>query len=164
MTDPEWVTVADAAELTGKSKRRIYDLLPVIRHRESSAGIQVHLPSARQHFANSRPGRPRGPRYKPLPAARHEPIVYYLRFGNRCKIGTTTQIVTRMKAVLCDELIAYEPGGEALERQRHRQFEDLRVSGQREWFEFTGPLSAHALTLAIQRSPEALLNSLHADV
>jgi len=59
MTDPEWVTVADAAELTDRSKRRIYDLLSPIPHRESTAGSQVHLPSARAHFATPRPGRPR---------------------------------------------------------------------------------------------------------
>lgn len=58
MPEPTWVTVSECARLTDRSTRRIYDLLTVIPHRETSRGIEVHLPSARTHFATSRPGRP----------------------------------------------------------------------------------------------------------
>ena len=58
MPDPIWVSVAECARLTDRSKRRIYDLLPVLPHKENTRGIQVHLPSARAHFATPKPGRP----------------------------------------------------------------------------------------------------------
>jgi len=59
--------------------------------------------------------------------------VYYVRNGARIKIGTTTDLPTRMLNVPGDELMAIEPGTNATERRRHEQFADLRVRG--EWFD-----------------------------
>lgn len=59
-------------------------------------------------------------------------VVYYVRLGNRIKIGTTRDLQTRMVNVSHEEILAIEPGGYETERLRHEQFHRLRVAG--EWF------------------------------
>ena len=57
-----WVTVAEAAILTGKSKRLIYNLIDgrLIRTEDSSDGKTINLAELRRVLANRRgPGRPR---------------------------------------------------------------------------------------------------------
>lgn len=57
-----WVTVAEAATLTGKSKQLIYQLIEQrrIRTEESSTGMILNLAELRRVLANRRgPGRPR---------------------------------------------------------------------------------------------------------
>lgn len=77
-----------------------------------------------------------------------EQVVYYLRFGDRVKIGTTSQLATRLTAIPYDEILAVEPGGYAVERKRHLQFSHLkaRTSGQ-EWFHYGPDLQEHVRTL-----------------
>lgn len=76
------------------------------------------------------------------PAAR-EPVVYYLRFGDRVKIGTTIDLTRRMQSIPYDELLATEPGSYDVEKQRHRQFHAARIYANREWFTLTDDLLAH---------------------
>lgn len=76
----------------------------------------------------------------------HTPVVYYMRVGNRVKIGFTTNLTARVSQVMPEEVLAIEPGGRLLEDVRHRQFAALRVT--REWFRFEGPLAAHVSSLA----------------
>lgn len=59
-------------------------------------------------------------------------LVYYIRFGDRIKIGTTTNLANRLTALPFDEVLAVEPGSHFLERSRHKQFAHLRIKG--EWF------------------------------
>lgn len=73
-------------------------------------------------------------------------VVYYIRFAGRVKIGTTTCLASRLRALPVDELLATEPGGVAVERCRHRQFADVRVVG--EWFTFSAALREHIDRLA----------------
>nr|WP_206687001.1 GIY-YIG nuclease family protein [Microbacterium aquimaris] len=73
-------------------------------------------------------------------------VVYYLRYAARVKIGTSTNPRQRLGAIWHDELLAFEPGGRALEHERHQQFADLREGG--EWFRAAPELLAHAATLA----------------
>lgn len=68
-------------------------------------------------------------------------MVYYMRFGDRVKIGYTTNLTSRLKAVPNDELLATEPGTRAVEAARHRQFRELRLTG--EWFDHVEPLIGH---------------------
>lgn len=75
-----------------------------------------------------------------LPRPRVE-VVYYLRYADRVKIGTSATPRARLRAIRHDELLAFEPGGRALEQQRHREFADLREGG--EWFTLTGAITAH---------------------
>jgi hypothetical protein len=68
-------------------------------------------------------------------------VVYYVRFGDRVKIGTTGDFAQRITQLPCDAVLALEPGGYELERVRHRQFTDLHVTC--EWFRYEEPLLSH---------------------
>lgn len=72
-------------------------------------------------------------------------IVYYFRFGDRVKIGTTTNLAKRLKSIPHDELIAIEPGSHGTEHMRHLQFaNDRSLTGHgREWFKLTPELREH---------------------
>jgi hypothetical protein len=68
-------------------------------------------------------------------------VVYYMRIGNRIKIGTSTNLADRLRAVNPEELMCVEAGGPGKERLRHEQFADLRTHG--EWFRHEGSLAEH---------------------
>lgn len=68
-------------------------------------------------------------------------VVYYMRIGNRVKIGTSTNLRDRLEAINPEELLALEAGDARLERRRHRQFAALRTHG--EWFRLEGALRDH---------------------
>lgn len=72
-------------------------------------------------------------------------VVYYMRIGNRVKIGFSTKVTERLKVINPEELLAFEPGGLALERARHAEFDALRVNG--EWFKYEEPLTGHVKKL-----------------
>lgn len=80
-----------------------------------------------------------------LPRPRIE-VVYYLRWDARVKIGTTADPRRRLAVIWHHELLAFEPGGRALERARHEQFAHLREGG--EWFRADPELREHAAALA----------------
>jgi hypothetical protein len=68
-------------------------------------------------------------------------VVYYLRFAERIKIGTSSQPRQRLAAISHDEVLAFERGGRDVEQRRHREFADLREGG--EWFTAAPRLWAH---------------------
>lgn len=68
-------------------------------------------------------------------------VVYYMRIGNRVKIGTSTNLAKRLQAINPEELMAVESGGADKERIRHEQFAALRTHG--EWFRLEPPLTDH---------------------
>lgn len=68
-------------------------------------------------------------------------IVYYMRIGDRVKIGTTTNLKRRRAEINPEELLATEPGWYDREEQRHLQFAHLRTHG--EWFRLEGELQDH---------------------
>lgn len=72
-------------------------------------------------------------------------VVYYMRIGNRVKIGTTSDIKRRLATINPEELLATEPGGYDLEKQRHQQFNHLRSHG--EWFAYEDALKDHVQEL-----------------
>lgn len=78
-------------------------------------------------------------------------VVYYLRFDERIKIGTSSRPRQRLAAIRHDELLAFERGGRSLERQRHEQFAALREGG--EWFTADASLIDHASGLAAGDDP-----------
>lgn len=63
-------------------------------------------------------------------------VVYYMRFANLIKIGTSARFIQRFFALRPDEVLAIEPGSYELERKRHRQF--ARFHSHNEMF-FPGP-------------------------
>lgn len=85
----------------------------------------------------------------PTPAIRwdvrkgqHAPVVYFIRNGNRIKIGTTTDLYQRIRrlALRADDVVLLLPGSREVERDMHRRFTSLRV-GNTEWFRDAPPLS-----------------------
>jgi hypothetical protein len=79
-------------------------------------------------------------------------VVYYLRLGDSVKIGTTFNPRQRFAVLLHDEVLAFELGDRAVERQRHAEFAADRL-GTSEWFELTPRLRAHVTALAGGRDP-----------
>jgi hypothetical protein len=70
------------------------------------------------------------------PRPRQQHLVYYIRRRGVIKIGYTSNLRARMKALHPDELMAIERGTRQLETHRHRQFVAFRAAGRtREWFE-----------------------------
>lgn len=65
-------------------------------------------------------------------AQQEQSVVYYIRLGDRVKIGTTVNLRARMGSfMVTDEaLLATEPGGRELEAQRHQEFAEERVVEQ----------------------------------
>lgn len=74
-------------------------------------------------------------------------VVYYLRWADRIKIGTTKNLRNRTRSIYFDEVLAAEPGGPGLEAIRHREFSKLRISGQREWFRAAPELMIHTAAI-----------------
>lgn len=74
-------------------------------------------------------------------------VVYYVRFDDRIKIGTTANPRRRLTAIWHDELLAFEPGDRLVERRRHALFAEERL-GRTEWFRRSPVLDAHVAELA----------------
>ncbi len=78
-------------------------------------------------------------------------VVYYMRIGNRVKIGTSGNLVGRLEAINPEQLMAVERGDYRVEGERHRQFARLRVHG--EWFRLEGELVDHIEAVRAQGLP-----------
>lgn len=78
---------------------------------------------------------------------RQNPVVYYARFGDLIKIGTTNDLRTRMIAIKPDCVLASEPGSYEVEHARHRQFARSKAPAGREMFYETEDLTAHIRNL-----------------
>ncbi len=78
-----------------------------------------------------------------IPAGKHAPLVYFIRNGNRIKIGTTTELKRRIRtlALRPENVILLFDGGQAAERNFHKQFAEHRI-GNTEWFAHDGTLTA----------------------
>jgi hypothetical protein len=74
-------------------------------------------------------------------------VVYYLRFRDRIKIGTTANPRQRLARIWHDELLAFERGDRLVEHRRHEQFADLRLDGS-EWFTAGPELEEHVERLS----------------
>jgi hypothetical protein len=74
-------------------------------------------------------------------------VVYYLRYDDRIKIGTSARPRQRLSAIWHDELLAFERGDRTVERRRHEQFASDRFAGT-EWFRRSSALEAHVAGLA----------------
>jgi hypothetical protein len=59
-------------------------------------------------------------------------VVYFLRFGDRIKIGYTANLVQRLRDLPHDEVLLTIPGAITVEGNLHRTFAADRITG--EWF------------------------------
>lgn len=81
-----------------------------------------------------------------------EVVYYVLAFDGIVKIGTSADLLNRLRAIdndgrrSRDNVLAIEFGGQALERARHEQFSHLLDHG-REYFRLDSDLSAHIESL-----------------
>lgn len=69
-------------------------------------------------------------------------LVYFVRFGDRVKIGFTTNLTQRMAVIPHDEILATQPGSLQDEARCHAAFAADRLIG--EWFKATPDLLAFA--------------------
>lgn len=77
-----------------------------------------------------------------IPNVAHEPIVYFLRVGDRVKIGYTTNLRTRITALALrpDNVVLLLVGGRDLEQDLHMRFGNARL-GETEWFRLTSEVA-----------------------
>lgn len=71
-------------------------------------------------------------RVPPEPVPKGDGLVYFVRLGNRVKIGWTSNLAGRMAAVPHDEILHTQPGTMRDEKRCHAAFAHLREVG--EWF------------------------------
>lgn len=96
------------------------------------------------------PSSPAGPIGEPVDdvealfAHAHAPVVYYLRNGDRVKIGVSQNIKRRVATLSLrpSDVVRVEHGHQEHERAQHVRFADLRASNT-EWFELRGPLAEY---------------------
>lgn len=74
-------------------------------------------------------------------------VVYYIRFRNRIKIGTTANPRQRLARLWHDEVLAFEKGDRLVEHRRHLEFAAWRLD-RSEWFLSAPALEEHVDRLA----------------
>lgn len=74
-------------------------------------------------------------------------VVYYVRYADRVKIGTSANPRRRLAAIRHDALLALERGDRIQEARRHAQFAADRYA-RTEWFRFSDALAAHIEVLS----------------
>lgn len=73
-------------------------------------------------------------------------VVYYLRYADRVKIGTTAAPRQRLAAIRHDEVLAFERGDRRREHARHAQFAEERYE-RTEWFALSPRILDHVRAL-----------------
>lgn len=69
-------------------------------------------------------------------------VVYYIRFRDQIKIGTSANPRSRLASLPHDEVLGFERGDRRLEQRRHAQFTGQRIPGT-EWFHVHPELLEH---------------------
>lgn len=69
-------------------------------------------------------------------------VVYYLRYADRVKIGTSSNPRQRFAAIWHDDVLAMERGDRRLEQRRHARFAAERF-GSTEWFAYSDAVREH---------------------
>ncbi|ARC58383.1 hypothetical protein AS850_14955 [Frondihabitans sp. 762G35] len=137
--------LAVAAEWSGR-EHGVVDLLPAPCVACGSR-LGVHYPSGwlcatcEWRFGDAPDGE--------LPPPRVD-VVYYIRLGDRLKIGTSSNPRQRLARLWHDEVLAFERGGREVEQRRHLEFAEHRL-GTSEWFGTCPELDAHARALGAGR-------------
>lgn len=108
-------------------------------------GIRIPYPKPRPVTAPTEPAGAIGGRVEDVDAILrgvHAPIVYFIKNGNRIKIGTSTNLRKRVAALaLSTRSIALVlHGGVTYERELHARFAAYRTPGT-EWFDYARPLA-----------------------
>src|SRR3990167_4154606 len=72
-------------------------------------------------------------------------LVYFIRFGDRVKIGFTTDLAARLTDLPHDEVLVTVSGTMHDEKALHRRFAEHRV--HREWFALVPDITDHIATI-----------------
>jgi hypothetical protein len=135
-TDPAWPSVAAVL-------REMADAGVEIDEAVAKIAAKVGAHRHRLAMVNPRDTRSGRPAYHQMTlTGTSDSLVYYIRRGDLIKIGTTTEPAIRFRALLPDEILAFEPGGDELETARHLQFGHLWHRG--EYFRIAPELLEHA--------------------
>lgn len=141
------------SDKVGRWVRELVDLGAVSVARQGPAGRNAYVT-----HDEPPPGHP-GPRSlaeynreAERTGAAGAPVVYYLgRPDGAIKIGHTTDLAARVARLHLEHLgailLAFEPGTEALEAQRHHEYQHARLLGQGEWFRPDPALLTHVSAL-----------------
>lgn len=156
--DPAFISICSAAMHLLKYGFDITD--PDIARRCIAVGRASHQTGIDRDAALVRRGEQ--PLMSPLRREASE-VVYYMRIGNRVKIGWSRNLPKRLATINPEELMVTEPGNSILERVRHDQFSALHTHG--EWFRLEQPLTDHITELreidARHSRPEAAPGEVH---
>lgn len=81
--------------------------------------------------------------------------VYYVRIGEHIKIGYSTNMQARLSQLRLNHsaVLATEPGGRELEKQRHHEFRGYRINTAREDFAPGAGLMAHIEAVRAEHGP-----------
>lgn len=74
-------------------------------------------------------------------------VVYYIRFRDRIKIGTTANPRQRLARLRHEHLLAFEQGDRLVEHRRHQEFAAWRLD-RSEWFTSSPALEEHIARIA----------------
>lgn len=121
-----------AARIEQDQQERLRKALAQVRRYTTAPAVQPESPAAKAT-----------PQWD-IPSGKHAPMVYFIRNGNRIKIGTTTELRRRIRtlALRQEHVLLLLPGTQPLERALHKRFADLR-DGNTEWFQYTGALTQY---------------------
>lgn len=112
----------------------------------------VRTRTVRQSGPPARPVRPEGTvlgDVADIYGRAHAPVVYFIRNGERVKIGTSQNLRRRVEA-LClrtEDVLLVLHGDQRYEREMHVRFASVRI-GNTEWFERSGELAEFIATRA----------------
>ncbi|WP_433701736.1 GIY-YIG nuclease family protein [Nocardiopsis sp. CA-288880] len=95
-----------------------------------------------------------------LPDGVHDHVVYFIANGGRVKIGFTTNLFGRLRALSLrrENVLALLSGGPELERALHARFTSFR-HGSSEWFELSPEVFHYVAAATQRRSPAAAPSS-----
>lgn len=117
------------------------------RNREKQRARLITIAEGLGYTITDKPTQTRKPADVPavkwsIPAGKHAPLVYFIRNGNRMKIGTTTDLKRRIRtlALRPENVVLLFDGGHSAERAFHKQFAEHRI-GNTEWFASEGTLT-----------------------
>lgn len=135
--------------LNGEAQQRgaLHQARQKIQHRERLIqvvnGLGYDLVKPKSETAQPAPTAVEQPEWK-IPDRQHKPLVYFLRNGNRIKIGTTTQLKQRIRRLSLrpENVVLLLDGGQRLERELHDKFASQRV-GNTEWFTYQDAVLAY---------------------
>jgi hypothetical protein len=135
-------------ELIADKERRERDAIRAAEHRRRETRFQKVAASYQPAGAAPLSVPALKPEVDPkpwlIPDGKHSPVVYFIQNGDRVKIGTTTNLRSRISALSLrpTDIVLLVNGGRPFEQALHKRFASVRV-GNTEWFANSGPVAEY---------------------